>query len=138
MCAMKVKFRRGFPPNIDEIRARFPLTGHEIFTYGNKVYSFTKLSKSLVEHEKVHVRQQLAMGPEVWWQRYFDDEEFRFQQELEAHQAEWRAGGDLNAIAERLASPLYGNLTGPIRARELITGDTNAGNSNQEAHPQAD
>jgi hypothetical protein len=118
---MKVKIKRGLPPNYDRLAKHFPMRGGEIFTYGNKIYTPARLSKSLLAHEKIHVKQQLKMGVEAWWDKYILDEEFRFQQELEAHKAEFMMGGNLKVIAERLASPLYGNLTTVRIAMELIT-----------------
>ena len=119
---MKIKFKRGLPPNYELLAKHFPMKGGEIFTYGNKIYTPSRLSPSLIAHEKTHVRQQLKMGVEIWWARYIADEDFRFSQELEAHQVEYRAGGRLKVIAERLASPLYGNLTTVRIAAGLITG----------------
>jgi hypothetical protein len=117
---VKIRFKRGLPPNIIEIAAHFPLSGDEIFTYGDTIYTPAQLSRSLVAHEKVHIKQQLGMGPEAWWDRYLEDPQFRLEQELEAHRAEYKAGGKLSEIAERLASPLYGGLVSEDEAREMI------------------
>lgn len=117
---MKIKIKKGLPPNYSELAKHFPMTGGEIFTYGNKIYTHGRLSKSLVAHEHVHVKQQLKMGVEKWWKKYIEDEEFRLQQELEAHKAEYRAGGKMAIIAERLASPLYGSLVSVEEAVELV------------------
>lgn len=48
--------------------------------------------KDLLEHELVHIRQQLnySGGSEAWWERYFDDEEFRLDQELEAYRHQYK------------------------------------------------
>jgi hypothetical protein len=121
MTMPKIKIKRGLPPNYQLLAKHFPMKGGEIFTYGNKIYTSGRLSKSLLAHEKTHVRQQLKMGVEVWWEKYILDKEFRFQQELEAHRVEYMMGGNLKVIAERLASPLYGNLTTVRIAMELIT-----------------
>jgi hypothetical protein len=118
----KIKIKRGLPPNYKLLAKHFPMKGNEIFTYGNKIYTQSRLSSALLAHEKVHVRQQLKMGVEIWWKKYIEDREFRFQQELEAHRAEFRAGGKLVVIAERLASPLYGSLVSVDVAIGLIKG----------------
>ena len=118
---MKVKIKKGFHPNIEAIRAKFPLEGNEIFTYGNTIYTPGRLTKSLLAHERVHVRQQLRMGVEFWWQQYLVSAPFRLTQELEAHQVEWQMGGRMPELAARLSSKLYGNLVSHDKAVILIS-----------------
>jgi hypothetical protein len=120
-----------YPPNIEFIRQHFELDGNEIFTYGDTVYSPTgPISVWLIAHEKVHCRQQGA-DPDGWWQRYVDDIQFRFEQELQAHRAEYKCVikhiKDINvrrkllyAISRRLSSPLYGSLVSHQEALMLI------------------
>lgn len=110
--------RHDWPPNIAKLRARFvAISESTIFTYAPVVYvpGGFRLPVTIAAHERVHLRQQ-GDDPATWWERYVNDVEFRFQQELEAHRAEWRAarrGGrrdERYAIASRLASPLYGSM----------------------------
>ncbi len=61
-----------------------------IFTYGKKIYSAYILSEDLIKHELIHVRQQMEMGKDEWWDKYFEDDKFRFDQELEAYQRQYR------------------------------------------------
>lgn len=93
-----------------------------IVTYGQTVYSKHPLSNQLVAHEGVHTVQQVE--PFKWWVKYITDKQFRFEQELEAHIAEykasWKTSFDLEQIASRLASPFYGNLISSSEARSLI------------------
>lgn len=112
------------PPNIDELKQHFPIRPGVIITYGNTVYlpgaGKLHLSEALREHEQVHIDQQRkAGGPAMWWRRYIDDPEFRYQQELEAHIVEYRwyieneperrrRRFHLRSIACRLSGPLYG------------------------------
>lgn len=127
------------PPNFDAIVQILPEANKEgiIFAYAPDVYvpkPTGKLHQSLVAHEKVHVRQQEcyvkfvknreghdkpeAFGVTEWWARYLTDGAFRFDQELEAHRAEYnwwrkhkpgrRAQDMLQRIAGRLSSGLYG------------------------------
>lgn len=123
-----------FPPIIDRIREVFPLDGNEIFAWGETIYNPTgnKLPVWLIEHEKVHSRQHSDVGgPEKWWDRYLVDPEWRYQQELEAHQREYRSfcayNKDRNKrvkylqmIARRLASPMYGSVVKPGEAMRRI------------------
>lgn len=123
---------KGWPPNIVEITESFNLPKGVIFTYGNTIYnpSGDQLSQALLEHEFVHVRQQ-ADKPEAWWGKYLDDPEWRLEQELEAHRAEWKTfyrstfsrekrAQYLWGISCRLAGPMYGGLLTIKEARERI------------------
>lgn len=122
----------GYPPNIEALKAKFKLSGSEIFTYGDTVYnpSGGTLSLELQAHEAVHVKQQA--DPATWWSRYLEDPEFRYNQELEAHRAEYRSfcsrnkdrnkrARFLNTIASRLASPLYGSIVTLRSASKAIS-----------------
>lgn len=123
------------PPNRDAIEARFGvLPEGVIFTYSPHVYvpSGKPLSKALEAHEGVHLVQQ-ANNPKAWWDAYLSDDEFRLAQELEAHRAEWRVLAasitdrnarvrGLRAVAQRLASPMYGGLVTVSEAVKLIGG----------------
>lgn len=48
--------------------------------------------KDLLEHELVHIRQQTNYpgGAKAWWDRYFEDEDFRLKQELEAYRHQYK------------------------------------------------
>lgn len=130
-----------WPPNIDSIRAVFPLPEGVIFTYGDTIYNpySGKITDALIAHESVHHIQQTEYmdsniegddGIEGWWKRYLINPEWRYSQELEAHQAEYKAYCSryldskkrvrfLLDIAGRLASPMYGSmvdLQGAIKA----------------------
>lgn len=109
------------PPLYDLIDAHFHVKGTmAIFTFGNKIYAPAggKVTRELIAHEEVHHQQQGEEwdGIEAWWRRYVVDHAFRFDQELPAHVAEYRAyckrhGGGrvkfLNQVATRLSGPLY-------------------------------
>lgn len=121
-----------WPPNIDEVKKEFPITGREIFAYGDTIYNpcGEKLPIWLVEHEECHQAQQ-AGDPEDWWKTYLRDRDFRFNQELEAHRVEFacfcRNRKDRNEqskylfyIARRLSSKMYGKLVSQREAISLI------------------
>jgi hypothetical protein len=69
----------------------------------------------LIEHEGVHVNQQIRMGVVKWIFKYFCSRSFRFNQELEAMATEvdfWIDFGTpkicaVLLIAEKLSSRLY-------------------------------
>lgn len=130
----------GWPPNIESIRAVLPVSENNIFAYGTVIYNpgGMELPPWLIEHERVHFRQQDDLkswwrrnGAEVWWRRFLRDPEFRLEQELEAHRAEYRSfcshNADKNlrsralmAISKRLAAPMYGGIISVLDARKVI------------------
>ncbi len=128
-----IKIVNVYPPNIEQIRAAFPLQGGELFAYGDTIYHPCDypLSMWIIAHEEVHQRQQ-GTDVEGWWDKYINDPAFRLDQELEAHRAEYRAFCHtqldrnyrvryLAEIARRLASPMYGSLITATEARTEIT-----------------
>lgn len=112
-----------FPPNYPEIVAAFPgIRGRKpIFAWGDVIYNPHRVivPPQLVAHEMVHAERQ-GVSPALWWQRYIADPRFRLMEELLAHVAEYGAclelgnrhtrRAALKAIAEKMASPLYGSL----------------------------
>jgi hypothetical protein len=124
------------PPLFAEIDAAFHIEGKGVtFAFGDVIYNphGANVTPELMAHEKVHGARQ-GGDVEGWWRRYIADPQFRFDEELPAHIAEYRAfcanntaGQARNArrmalhhIAARLASPLYGRLVSYDEARRLI------------------
>ena len=111
-------------------RERFPLTGREIFAYGDTIYNPLggAMPIWIIEHEEVR-RDQQRKGVKQWWASYLEDDDFRFNMELEAHQVEYRCfcrhNKDRNDqakylfwIAKRLSSKMYGSM---ITLREAVS-----------------
>lgn len=107
-----------------------------IFTYGDKIYTKNELPDHLFQHEMTHVRQQEKMGKDEWWSRYFADEQFRLEQEVEAYHNQFAfyqsKTGDRNQVfrfLNELASTLvriYGLNLGVQTAMTMIkTGKIN-------------
>lgn len=105
-----------------------------IFTYAPDIYvpSGEFLSAPLYSHELVHLEQQ-GTSPDVWWERYFVDVEFRVEQEIPAYRKQYQkfcfAQKDRNArarfaaaIASDMAGPLYGKVMDFTKAYKLISG----------------
>jgi hypothetical protein len=136
-----VKIELADPPLIDEIDAAFKVKGKPIFfAWGDRIYNpaGVKIPPELLVHENVHAMRQkayagplpLEQGIELWWRRYISDPQFRLDEELPAHVAEyWHVARNTNRrvrrialarIAKRLSSPLYGRLIGLERAKRLI------------------
>ena len=133
-----MKIINSYPPNIDSIDDRFAIRGKPIiFTYGDIIYNPLGIiiSPSLHAHETIHsIRQTIELKNILaWWDRYLIDDEFRLNEELLAHKAEYkqfcsenkdrnRQSIFLNTIATRLASAMYGNMISSTKARKIITG----------------
>lgn len=124
------------PPLFDEIDTAFGIAGKPvIFAFGDTIYNpmGVRIGEELMAHEAVHGKRQ-GSDVEGWWRRYIADPEFRLEEELPAHVAEYRAfclnntkGHARNArrlalhhIAARLASPLYGRLISYEAARKAL------------------
>jgi hypothetical protein len=120
------------PPNFEQIRAAFPNAGSPgvLFAHGDHIYnpSGAVVPAALIAHEEVHLNRQRSAGPtpgsttqwsgpDLWWQRYIEDSEFRYNEELLAHAAEFKTQKSANdrnfgarllmATALRLVAPLY-------------------------------
>ncbi len=136
---MKISFNR--PPLWDKIDAAFHVAGKPvIFAFGDTIYNpeLVVITKELHAHECVHGQRQLEAYDisdpvHQWWLQYLSDPAFRLAEEIPAHQAEYRAyckrhrgaGSQrtrLELIAQKLASPLYGDggLVSVAKAKGLI------------------
>ncbi len=120
---MKIEIAK--PPNFEEILKVFPRAGDYgvIFAWGYTIFnpSAVKISPPLMAHEEVHGRRQRDAdytdhAVDLWWHDYLTDPEFRYQEEVLAHAAEFRAqtprDRNLRAMlairtAQRLIAPLY-------------------------------
>lgn len=122
------------PPIFDKIVAVLPGAAGAgvMFAYAGVVYApgGTKVSRELDEHERVHIERQGADAA-GWWDRYLTDLDFRFEEELLAHRAEYQSyikrhadavkrHRRLKEIAAKLASPLYGRMTTQKQAEVLV------------------
>jgi hypothetical protein len=110
------------PPNFELILRAFPKADQPgvIFAFGDDVYnpSGVNIPAPLIAHEGVHQSAQRKITPERWWERYVAEPDFRYDEELRAHVAEFKAqdyrGLDRNLrakllqhTAQRLVAPLY-------------------------------
>lgn len=133
---MTIKHSTQKPPNWLTIVANFPAVDWDkgiIVTFGDTYYCKEEISPDLIAHESTHMRQQLAFGIGEWWDRYFIDQKFRLEQEVEAYQNQVRwlkehtEGMDRNErrmrikfCAQALASGIYGNIISYEKALALI------------------
>ena len=104
-----------------------------VFTYGETIHSKGPIPKDLMVHELTHVRQHRAYpgGKDMWWERYLQDDQFRYDQELEAYrkQYQWvknnikdrnQAFRYLMFYAKSLAGPMYGKVATLSKAKKEI------------------
>ena len=63
-----------------------------VFTYGDVIHSKDPIPQDLMVHELVHVKQhrEYPGGPDAWWERYLDDDKFRYEQELQAYKKQYQ------------------------------------------------
>lgn len=126
---------RSLPPHYAKVIAAFPHVSRTrgiMFAWGDVVYALdgVVVTPSLMAHEEVHGQRQRAGGVEAWWDRYLADAQFRYDEELLAHIAEYAHLAQrndrnkrrlyLDAVAAKLAGPLYGYMTTKERAKRLI------------------
>ena len=130
----------GRPPNFEAIAEVFPgaHADYVIFAYGDAIYTPNgqELPPELMAHELVHCRRQQAMGVEAWWDKYLTDGDFRYEEELLAHIAEFKSimskynyqdhaiarvrERALDHVAKKLAAPLYNGMVPVHKARAAI------------------
>src|SRR3990167_3163232 len=116
---MELKIIKGLPPNIELIRAAgFEGNEDAVYTYGEPVYSLTKkeIPPDILEHEKVHSRQQ-GSNPDWYISQWLTDTDFRKDSEVEAYAVQLNfirenmgakaAKEALDELADNLASDMY-------------------------------
>jgi hypothetical protein len=129
----EVKFSKQKPPIYEKCEEMFGVKWKKgiIMTYGDTVHCKYKLKEPKITHESVHVDQQMKIGKEDWWSRYFEDDKFRLDQEVEAYRAEIKwirhnvKGMDLKSrmiekIVQDISSEMYGNMVSEKEALELL------------------
>ena len=125
------------PPDwlLKEIKEKFGIFPGIVYAYDDIIYNpdNIEIPYDLLEHETTHLRRQHENGatPESWWRDYLNEPIFRLREETEAYKAQYRAIKDkvlnrsrrhreLNELAKKLSSPLYGNLVSFVMAMQLI------------------
>lgn len=61
-----------------------------IFAVYPHIHSKYALTDDIIEHELVHMQQQLDVGVDKWWKIYFDDRQQRLKWELEAYKVQYQ------------------------------------------------
>lgn len=126
----------GKPPVWDDVCSAFGIKPRAYFTYGTTIYvvDLPEPPKDIIEHEKVHMQQQLEMLPEadrnadshevgaaLWWGKFLRDPEFRIEQEAKAYARQYQVVCNhtpnrsvrfnaLKNMAISLSGPLYNRV----------------------------
>lgn len=132
--ATDMKIVEVFPPNINEINNALGdcSKSKPVYCYGSTIYNPYKrvITPDVEIHEQVHSRQQ-GQFPEIWWEQYFVDKEFRLNQEIEAYGTQYdyvlkhiEQGKLRRWMLEKLSMELsgsaYGNLISYAKAESRI------------------
>lgn len=136
---MSMKLLREPPPNYEQVCERFPIVRGRrgvIFCYGDTIFApyGANITPEIEAHEQVHSTRQ-GDNVEGWWTKYLADTEFRFLEEMLAHQAEFQKlceGAQFRQqrrqyqriIAEKLCSPIYGRMVTMETAKRYLKATT--------------
>lgn len=87
---MHYEIVNGKPPVWEDIKRVVPgakrIDASRVYiTCGTKIYAETDIPKEVLEHEKIHVHQQVAFGEKLWWEKWLSDVNFRYEQELQGY-----------------------------------------------------
>ncbi len=140
---MSQEIIQDYPPLYNRMARAFNLHPNDgvIFSWGDRIYnpSDQAIPPQLVEHDAVHGERQLCFiagcqaseaNIRAWWREYIKSWEFRLNEEIPAHRAEYQwlmANGNrrerraaLKRTAARLAAPLYGGMITSSAAMDIL------------------
>ena len=111
---MRFKENKPFLAYILAIKFPMIIEDEQMMVWGKTIYTKHKLPEHLLEHEKVHIKQQRNkfIGL-IWWIRYTFSVKFRLSQEIEAFKKQYEilsTKESLYNIAKILSSGMYGNI----------------------------
>lgn len=124
-----------YPPMLEQIladlRGRKPI----IFAWGDRLFNpqGAMIPPELMAHEAVHLARQTGTDIGTWWRKYIESPNFRLEEEIPAHRAEYaelcrlkrdrnQRALELHRLALRLSGPLYGSLIDYPTAKQAIAG----------------
>lgn len=103
-----------------------------VWTYGQTLYNPHRaiIDRALARHEETHSKRQ-GEHPAEWWDTYFQDNIFRFKEELAAYREQYKIAKEdirdrnqlndyLQRIAVDLSSDMYGSMCSHSQAKKLI------------------
>jgi len=127
--SVEIKKQSKFP-FLRKFKNKFKITDGTIFVYKNIIYSNNELPYDLVMHEICHIKQQQHIGARKWIKLYLENDEFRFDQEVEAYKIQLKEVRKMNdkeeyahiliECAQNLSSDFYGNLISYSEAIKIL------------------
>lgn len=114
----KIEIKSNYPPNYAQMEAVFgDLKKHNpVFAYAPYIYNpfDRKMTPDVIYHEKIHIDRQGTL-PEIWYNYYIADREFRLNEEVIAYAEQFEfakkhgvKGKMLDWLKEKLALELSG------------------------------
>lgn len=104
-------------PLMEEYKKKFDITDDTIFALYPSIYTNHNLTPDLLEHEMVHIAQQIKVGVKEWVYDFLESPKARLEFELQAYRTQLRSIKDRNhrdkvrrQSAQNLSSSLYGNI----------------------------
>lgn len=89
-----MRIEHAYPPVWDRIKAKFPNVNEKavVVTYGETLFipGGGMPDSDLLVHEQTHTIRQLEYGIEKWWDRYFEDDDFRLNEERLAYREQYK------------------------------------------------
>lgn len=114
-------------PFMKEYKEIFEITDKTIFALGDDIYTNYPLTKDLLVHELVHLRQQQEVGVKEWVYDFLHNPQIRLMYEVEAYKEQLKSIKDRNYrhlvrvdSARNLSSALYGNIIGTEEAFKIL------------------
>ena len=123
------------PKIYDRLHKEFGIDWEQGFciVWGDVCHSKYDVRPDLFAHEETHSNQQMILGPEIWWNAYINDTEFRLSQEVEAYRNQIKYIKEhtremsrpvrrfaIDTMCKQLASSVYGNIISYKKAKELL------------------
>jgi hypothetical protein len=97
-----------WPPNFDLIASALPNAAKEFtYCYGDTIYNPSGKHIPIDQqfHEWVHMNQQEREGdPDLWWNKYLIDADFRLAQEMEAYCEQYQYAKEKILAADTMAA----------------------------------
>lgn len=104
-----------------------------VMTFGHRIYTAKELRQDIIEHEKVHMKQQTRwlFIAFIMVTIYFISKRFRLKMEVPAYRAQYqylithtddpeKKALALFNMANQLSSPIYGSMVSLQEAKRLI------------------
>ena len=103
-----MKFSKEKPAIFERLHKAFGVEWGKslVIAYGDTIYHSEPLDPSLIVHEAIHLQRQ-GKNPDEWYNKYIQDEKFRFGEEILAYRAQYKFLKDITKDRNHLARSLY-------------------------------